>query len=155
MYWPAIRYPSMVPPSWPTLSRIEDGWVQMGQVEDRCVGQGFVFTFQQPCPFHRVWDHRWTIGQKCSKSKMFTTVAMFPQEILKENLRMFELVQKHPSHWPPFVPPAKPEVTTTGAGKSLVQGSWASRPRCSSCFMRQKQRWPMFSMECTISTQLV
>lgn len=28
---------------------------------------------------------------------------------------MFELVQKHPSHWPPFVPPAKPEVTTTGA----------------------------------------
>ncbi|XP_058297600.1 cysteine protease ATG4A isoform X1 [Hylobates moloch] len=37
------------------------------------------------------------------------------QEILKENLRMFELVQKHPSHWPPFVPPAKPEVTTTGA----------------------------------------
>nr|XP_017512740.2 cysteine protease ATG4A isoform X2 [Manis javanica] len=36
-------------------------------------------------------------------------------EILKENLRMFELVQKHPSHWPPFVPPAKPEVTTTGA----------------------------------------
>nr|XP_044996436.1 cysteine protease ATG4A isoform X1 [Jaculus jaculus] len=36
-------------------------------------------------------------------------------EIIKENLRMFELVQKHPSHWPPFVPPAKPEVTTTGA----------------------------------------
>uniref|UniRef100_A0A5F5PMD0 Cysteine protease n=1 Tax=Equus caballus TaxID=9796 RepID=A0A5F5PMD0_HORSE len=36
-------------------------------------------------------------------------------EILKENLRMFELVQKHPSHWPPFIPPAKPEVTTTGA----------------------------------------
>ncbi|EHA98054.1 Cysteine protease ATG4A [Heterocephalus glaber] len=36
-------------------------------------------------------------------------------EILKENLRMFELVQKHPPHWPPFVPPTKPEVTTTGA----------------------------------------
>lgn len=29
---------------------------------------------------------------------------------------MFELVQKHPAHWPPFIPPTKPEVTTTGAG---------------------------------------
>lgn len=28
---------------------------------------------------------------------------------------MFELVQKHPPHWPPFIPPTKPEVTTTGA----------------------------------------
>ncbi|KAF5889216.1 cysteine protease ATG4A, partial [Clarias magur] len=38
------------------------------------------------------------------------------QEILKmRNLRMFELVEKHPSHWPPFVPPTKPEVQTTGA----------------------------------------
>ncbi|XP_063058533.1 cysteine protease ATG4A [Engraulis encrasicolus] len=38
------------------------------------------------------------------------------QEILKKrNLRMFELVEKHPSHWPPFVPPTKPEVQTTGA----------------------------------------
>ncbi|XP_055037157.2 cysteine protease ATG4A isoform X1 [Misgurnus anguillicaudatus] len=38
------------------------------------------------------------------------------QEFLKKrNLRMFELVEKHPSHWPPFVPPAKPEVQTTGA----------------------------------------
>lgn len=46
-----------------------------------------------------------------------------PQEILKENLRMFELVQKHPSHWPPFVPPAKPEVTTTGAGKLFLCGT--------------------------------
>uniref|UniRef100_A0A2K6LUV2 Cysteine protease n=1 Tax=Rhinopithecus bieti TaxID=61621 RepID=A0A2K6LUV2_RHIBE len=41
--------------------------------------------------------------------------SLVQKEILKENLRMFELVQKHPSHWPPFVPPAKPEVTTTGA----------------------------------------
>lgn len=39
------------------------------------------------------------------------------QEILKQqSLRMFELVQKHPPHWPPFIPPTKPEVTTTGAG---------------------------------------
>lgn len=116
----------------------------MGQGEDGYVGYSFVFTFQQPGPSHRVWDHKWTIEQKCSKSEVFTTVAVFPQEILKENLRMFELVQKHPSHWPPFVPPAKPEVTTSGAGKPLVQGSWASRPRRSSCFMRQKQWWPMF-----------
>lgn len=51
----------------------------------------------------------------------FTTVSMSPQEILKENLRMFELVQKHPPHWPPFVPPTKPEVTTTGAGKAAFR----------------------------------
>uniref|UniRef100_A0A6Q2WR53 Cysteine protease n=1 Tax=Esox lucius TaxID=8010 RepID=A0A6Q2WR53_ESOLU len=39
------------------------------------------------------------------------------QEIqLKRNLRMFELVENHPSHWPPFVPPSKPDVQTTGAG---------------------------------------
>uniref|UniRef100_A0A6Q2YZ43 Cysteine protease n=1 Tax=Esox lucius TaxID=8010 RepID=A0A6Q2YZ43_ESOLU len=38
------------------------------------------------------------------------------QEIqLKRNLRMFELVENHPSHWPPFVPPSKPDVQTTGA----------------------------------------
>ncbi|XP_028839405.1 cysteine protease ATG4A isoform X4 [Denticeps clupeoides] len=38
------------------------------------------------------------------------------KEVLKKrNLRMFELVEKHPSHWPPFVPPTKPEVQTTGA----------------------------------------
>lgn len=47
----------------------------------------------------------------------------FPQEIHKQqSLRMFELVQKHPPHWPPFIPPAKPEVTTTGAGTGLVKG---------------------------------
>uniref|UniRef100_M3XJS5 Cysteine protease n=1 Tax=Latimeria chalumnae TaxID=7897 RepID=M3XJS5_LATCH len=40
------------------------------------------------------------------------------KEILKkQSLRMFELVQKHPPHWPPFVPPTKPEVSTIGAGK--------------------------------------
>lgn len=64
--------------------------------------------------------------EMCSQSEMFTAVSVCPQEILKENLRMFELVQKHPSHWPPFVPPAKPEVTTTGAGKPLFQGSWVA-----------------------------
>uniref|UniRef100_A0A673ZDQ0 Cysteine protease n=1 Tax=Salmo trutta TaxID=8032 RepID=A0A673ZDQ0_SALTR len=38
------------------------------------------------------------------------------QEIqMKRNLRMFELVENHPPHWPPFVPPTKPEVQTTGA----------------------------------------
>ncbi|XP_029557399.1 cysteine protease ATG4A [Salmo trutta] len=34
---------------------------------------------------------------------------------MKRNLRMFELVENHPPHWPPFVPPTKPEVQTTGA----------------------------------------
>lgn len=49
-----------------------------------------------------------------------------PQEILKQqSLRMFELVQKHPPHWPPFVPPTKPEVTTTGAGAVLTESSVA------------------------------
>ncbi|XP_069468731.1 cysteine protease ATG4A [Ambystoma mexicanum] len=38
------------------------------------------------------------------------------KEILKQQrLRMFELIPNHPPHWPPFIPPAKPEVTTTGA----------------------------------------
>ncbi|XP_076835600.1 cysteine protease ATG4A [Brachyhypopomus gauderio] len=38
------------------------------------------------------------------------------QELVKKrNLRLFELVEKHPPHWPPFVPPTKPEVHTTGA----------------------------------------
>ncbi|KAK1788022.1 hypothetical protein P4O66_016496, partial [Electrophorus voltai] len=39
------------------------------------------------------------------------------QELVrKRNLRLFELVEKHPPHWPPFVPPTKPDVQTTGAG---------------------------------------
>ncbi|XP_026874693.2 cysteine protease ATG4A isoform X2 [Electrophorus electricus] len=38
------------------------------------------------------------------------------QELVrKRNLRLFELVEKHPPHWPPFVPPTKPDVQTTGA----------------------------------------
>lgn len=55
-----------------------------------------------------------------------------PQEIVKQqSLRMFELVQKHPPHWPPFVPPSKPEVTTTGAGVvplrvGLSWNNWAA-----------------------------
>ncbi|MGH0147705.1 UNVERIFIED_CONTAM: hypothetical protein FKN15_035348 [Acipenser sinensis] len=37
-------------------------------------------------------------------------------EILKKRcFQMFELVEKHPPHWPPFIPPTKPEVQTTGA----------------------------------------
>ncbi len=40
----------------------------------------------------------------------------FKELLEKRHLRMFELVEKHPSHWPPFVPPTKPEVQTTGAG---------------------------------------
>lgn len=117
----------------------------MGQVEDGCICQVFTFTFQQPGYPLRVWGHRFPIGQKCSDSAVFITIFMSPQEILKENLRMFELVQKHPSHWPPFIPPAKPEVTTTGAGKLLFTGSPDSRPmhssflwdrsNCGSCFL--------------------
>ncbi|XP_071888121.1 cysteine protease ATG4A-like, partial [Anas platyrhynchos] len=42
--------------------------------------------------------------------------SLVQKEILKQqSLRVFELVQKHPPHWPPFIPPTKPEVTTTGA----------------------------------------
>uniref|UniRef100_A0A8C9AQ99 Cysteine protease n=1 Tax=Prolemur simus TaxID=1328070 RepID=A0A8C9AQ99_PROSS len=56
------------------------------------------------------------LGFFCKEEKDFDNwCSLVQKEILKENLRMFELVQKHPSHWPPFVPPTKPEVTTTGA----------------------------------------
>ncbi|XP_044767779.1 cysteine protease ATG4A isoform X2 [Neomonachus schauinslandi] len=56
------------------------------------------------------------LGFFCKEEKDFDSwCSLVQKEIRKENLRMFELVQKHPSHWPPFVPPAKPEVTTTGA----------------------------------------
>ncbi|GAB5584811.1 cysteine protease ATG4A [Prionailurus iriomotensis] len=56
------------------------------------------------------------LGFFCKEEKDFDNwCSLVQKEILKENLRMFELVQKHPSHWPPFVPPAKPEVTTSGA----------------------------------------
>uniref|UniRef100_A0A8C4MUS8 Cysteine protease n=1 Tax=Equus asinus asinus TaxID=83772 RepID=A0A8C4MUS8_EQUAS len=56
------------------------------------------------------------LGFFCKEEKDFDSwCSLVQKEILKENLRMFELVQKHPSHWPPFIPPAKPEVTTTGA----------------------------------------
>uniref|UniRef100_A0A8C6E5E9 Cysteine protease n=1 Tax=Moschus moschiferus TaxID=68415 RepID=A0A8C6E5E9_MOSMO len=56
------------------------------------------------------------LGFFCKEEKDFDSwCSLVQKEILKENLRMFELVQKHPSHWPPFVPPVKPEVTTTGA----------------------------------------
>uniref|UniRef100_A0A8C3WN08 Cysteine protease n=1 Tax=Catagonus wagneri TaxID=51154 RepID=A0A8C3WN08_9CETA len=56
------------------------------------------------------------LGFFCKEEKDFDSwCSLVQKEILKENLRMFELVQKHPPHWPPFVPPAKPEVTTTGA----------------------------------------
>ncbi|XP_068549684.1 cysteine protease ATG4A-like [Anas acuta] len=48
--------------------------------------------------------------------------SLVQKEILKQqSLRMLELVQKHPPHWPPFIPPTKPEVTTTGAGKALIK----------------------------------
>lgn len=45
---------------------------------------------------------------------------------------MFELVQKHPPHWPPFVPPAKPEVTTTGAG-AVRAGTAGVRQHLPGC----------------------
>jgi hypothetical protein len=47
-------------------------------------------------------------------------VVLFKEIQMKRNLRMFELVENHPPHWPPFVPPTKPEVQTTGAGMSYV-----------------------------------
>ncbi|XP_028839401.1 cysteine protease ATG4A isoform X1 [Denticeps clupeoides] len=56
---------------------------------------------------------------RCDLQLMFFIFNIFQstlKEVLKKrNLRMFELVEKHPSHWPPFVPPTKPEVQTTGA----------------------------------------
>ncbi|KAF3812527.1 hypothetical protein GH733_019329 [Mirounga leonina] len=76
------------------------------------------------------------LGFFCKEEKDFDSwCSLVQKEILKENLRMFELVQKHPSHWPPFVPPAKPEVTTTGA--AWEKGVWFSfpflGPRCMRC----------------------
>ncbi|KAG8144404.1 putative Cysteine protease protein [Naja naja] len=51
------------------------------------------------------------------KRTLITGVALCKRQEIhkKQSLRMFELVQKHPPHWPPFIPPTKPEVTTTGA----------------------------------------
>uniref|UniRef100_W5LLX4 Cysteine protease n=1 Tax=Astyanax mexicanus TaxID=7994 RepID=W5LLX4_ASTMX len=62
------------------------------------------------------------LGFFCKSEEDFDSWCnLVQQEILKKrNLRMFELVEKHPSHWPPFVPPTKPEVQTTGAGGSNV-----------------------------------
>uniref|UniRef100_A0A8C1W7L0 Cysteine protease n=1 Tax=Cyprinus carpio TaxID=7962 RepID=A0A8C1W7L0_CYPCA len=58
-----------------------------------------------------------TSGFFCKSEEDFDSWCdLVQQELLKKrNLRMFELVEKHPSHWPPFVPPTKPEVQTTGA----------------------------------------
>ncbi|CAM4672590.1 unnamed protein product [Leuciscus chuanchicus] len=57
------------------------------------------------------------LGFFCKSEEDFDSWCdLVQQELLKKrNLRMFELVEKHPSHWPPFVPPTKPEVQTTGA----------------------------------------
>ncbi|KAI4882519.1 hypothetical protein NFI96_018912, partial [Prochilodus magdalenae] len=57
------------------------------------------------------------LGFFCKSEEDFDSWCnLVQQEILKKrNLRMFELVEKHPSHWPPFIPPTKPEVQTTGA----------------------------------------
>ncbi|XP_038604446.1 cysteine protease ATG4A isoform X2 [Tachyglossus aculeatus] len=57
------------------------------------------------------------LGFFCKEEKDFDNwCSLVQKEILRrQSLRMFELVQKHPTHWPPFIPPAKPEVTTTGA----------------------------------------
>lgn len=76
-----------------------------------------------------------------SSEAPFKMKAFSPQEILKQqSLRMFELVQKHPPHWPPFVPPAKPEVTTTGAGAARAGTAgarqhlpWYSDHRGNNC----------------------
>lgn len=57
------------------------------------------------------------LGFFCRSEEDFDSWCNLVQRKLlkKSNLRMFELVEKHPSHWPPFVPPTKPEVQTTGA----------------------------------------
>ncbi|KAI1902598.1 hypothetical protein AGOR_G00017580 [Albula goreensis] len=57
------------------------------------------------------------LGFFCKTEEEFDSwCSLVQQEILKKrNLRVFELVEKHPPHWPPFVPPTKPEVQTTGA----------------------------------------
>ncbi|XP_060612197.2 cysteine protease ATG4A isoform X1 [Anolis sagrei] len=57
------------------------------------------------------------LGFFCKEETDFDNwCSLVQKEIHKQqSLRMFELVQKHPPHWPPFVPPTKPEVTTTGA----------------------------------------
>ncbi|TRY60035.1 hypothetical protein DNTS_010082, partial [Danionella cerebrum] len=57
------------------------------------------------------------LGFFCKREQDFDDWCHLVQlELLKKrNLRMFELVEKHPPHWPPFVPPTKPEVQTTGA----------------------------------------
>uniref|UniRef100_A0AAR2K8H8 Cysteine protease n=1 Tax=Pygocentrus nattereri TaxID=42514 RepID=A0AAR2K8H8_PYGNA len=57
------------------------------------------------------------LGFFCKSEEDFDSWCnLVQQEILKKrNLRMFELVEKHPSHWPPFITPTKPEVQTTGA----------------------------------------
>lgn len=140
-HWPSLRCSVQCPSLLASSTRSEEGWV-FRWVRER----PGVFARPLLSPFSNqatllglAWGHRLPIGQKCSDSAVFVTVSVCPQEILKENLRMFELVQKHPSHWPPFVPPAKPEVTTTGAGKQFFRDSVASRPSCSNCFMKQKQ----------------
>ncbi|XP_078004038.1 cysteine protease ATG4A isoform X2 [Phascolarctos cinereus] len=57
------------------------------------------------------------LGFFCKEEEDFDNwCGLVQKEILKpQSLQMFELVQKHPAHWPPFIPPTKPEVTTTGA----------------------------------------
>ncbi|KAM6970739.1 cysteine protease ATG4A [Aplochiton taeniatus] len=57
------------------------------------------------------------VGFFCKSEEDFDNwCSLVQQEILtNRNLRMFELVENHPPHWPPFVPPSKPDVQTTGA----------------------------------------
>nr|XP_033800396.1 cysteine protease ATG4A isoform X2 [Geotrypetes seraphini] len=56
------------------------------------------------------------LGFFCKEEADFDNwCSLVQQEILKQQRRMFELVPKHPPHWPPFIPPTKPEVSTTGA----------------------------------------
>nr|XP_015206981.1 PREDICTED: cysteine protease ATG4A [Lepisosteus oculatus] len=57
------------------------------------------------------------LGFFCKEEEDFDTWCSGVQKDILKNrsLRMFELVEKHPPHWPPFVPPTKPDVQTTGA----------------------------------------
>ncbi|KAL7979975.1 hypothetical protein Chor_004444 [Crotalus horridus] len=73
------------------------------------------------CKEEKDFDNWCSLVQKASirkgiKLTNYHFLLCVQQEIhKKQSLRMFELVQKHPPHWPPFIPPRKPEVTTTGA----------------------------------------
>lgn len=78
----------------------------------------------------------------------------FKEILKKRNLRMFELVEKHPSHWPPFVPPTKPEVQTTGAGESTDPAltSWVCRGVSYHSSSVPARNWRLYCCRATLMT---